>query len=265
MKRGTPDHPKVKALALKLNLRRYHVVGILESLWHFAANYAKRGDIGKWTDGEIAAALDWDGDAGELIAALTECRLLDRCKKHRLVIHDWAEHADQTVHRSQDVHVNGFAELESITDDEMLADASSQLGNASQPKPCQSHKPKPSGRKRAAAGVNGGTVWGEWVEANRSAVRKDPSPTGQDTKAAKELAGLLPDVAERGRILRAYLSDADPWLGRQGHPLRLLLGRLDGYRNGTAGPPAADPGDPDGAMIEAVARQVRANNAGGGQ
>lgn len=118
-------------------------------------------------------------------------------------------------------------------------------------------KAKPEG-----SAPNGGTVWGEWVDANRAADRKDPSATGQDTRAAKELAHLLPDAAERVRILRQYLADPDPWLTKQGHALRHLAGKLDAYRNGTA--PPVDPGDPDGPAIDALCAQIRAKNRAGG-
>jgi hypothetical protein len=101
VKRGTPDHPKARALALKLGLRRFEIVGLLESLWHFAAGYARRGDLGRFSDLEIAEHLGWEpGSHESLIRALVETRWLDRCQCHRLRVHDWPDHADQTVSRS---------------------------------------------------------------------------------------------------------------------------------------------------------------------
>ena len=118
MKRGTPDHPKTKALAAILGLKRWQVVGLLESLWHFAGQYARRGNIGKWSNEEIAAAMEWEGNPGDLIAALVKSRWVDECTQYRLVIHDWHDHADQTIMRSDEVRKLGFASC-------VLADASS--------------------------------------------------------------------------------------------------------------------------------------------
>lgn len=112
MKRGAPDHPKTKALAKRLGLRRWQVVGVLECLWHFTAAFAKRGDIGKWTDCEIAAALEWEGNCTELIQALVDTHWLDRCDEFRLLVHDWTDHADQTVGRSEEVKKLGFASMQ---------------------------------------------------------------------------------------------------------------------------------------------------------
>jgi len=106
VKRGTPTHPKVRALMRALGLPRYSVVGLLELLWHFTAQYTPRGNIGRYSDVDIAEALGWateekdaekKKDAEKLISALVETSWLERNSKHRLVIHDWPDHADQAV------------------------------------------------------------------------------------------------------------------------------------------------------------------------
>jgi hypothetical protein len=139
MKRGTPRHPKVAELASRLKITRYGSVGLLEMLWHFTAQYALDGAIGRFSDDAIAEALFYDyastmlaqnqnsildknlGKNFEnfennsvqneylnknstqngifLIEALVNSGWVDRCKCHRLRIHDWPEHADQTVKR----------------------------------------------------------------------------------------------------------------------------------------------------------------------
>jgi hypothetical protein len=88
------------ALAQALGVRRYTAVGILESLWHFTAQYAPRGDLGRWSDGDIAHAIDWEQEPSALIAALIGTRWLDTHADSavRLVVHDWATHADRGVH-----------------------------------------------------------------------------------------------------------------------------------------------------------------------
>jgi hypothetical protein len=99
MKRGTPEHPKTLALMDVLKIPKYQAVGILEALWHWAAKYTPRGDIGRFTDADIARGIGWDKDATTLIAALTDCRWLDKSEQVRLVIHDWKGHADGGVQK----------------------------------------------------------------------------------------------------------------------------------------------------------------------
>jgi hypothetical protein len=94
VKRGTPNHPKTLELAKILKVPRVYAVGILEQLFHFTAEYAPKGDIGKHSDSRIAAAFDRDERSGtKLIRALIEARWIDVHPSHRLVVHDWLEHA----------------------------------------------------------------------------------------------------------------------------------------------------------------------------
>ena len=97
MKRGTPQHPKTYALARALGCRRAEAVGYLELLWHFTAQYAPCGDIGRHSDDAIESGCDWGGASGALVVALSETRWLDVSTTNRLVVHDWHEHADQGV------------------------------------------------------------------------------------------------------------------------------------------------------------------------
>jgi hypothetical protein len=100
MKRGTPEHPKTVRLAKLLHIQRWGAVGILESLWHFTSRFAIQGDIGAWTDQEIAEAIGWTGDPGRLITALVEAGWLDRNQAYRLVVHDWHDHAQESVRKT---------------------------------------------------------------------------------------------------------------------------------------------------------------------
>lgn len=59
MKRGTPDHPKMKALARTLRIPLPYAVGAMEMIWHFTADYAPTGAIGRFSDDEIAEAAGW--------------------------------------------------------------------------------------------------------------------------------------------------------------------------------------------------------------
>lgn len=144
MKRGGPEHPKTKRLSAILKIPKYQAVGILESVFNFTALYAKRGDIGKWTNAEIAAAIEWQGDPDALINALADARWLDRCTKHRLLVHDWEHHCDQTAERSDEVRKQGFAKLFTAESTPMLGDASIQLAKTIPPKPSPEPSPEPS-------------------------------------------------------------------------------------------------------------------------
>jgi len=99
VKRGTPEHPKVFDLCERLKIRRPAAVGYLELLWHFTAKFAPQGDIGRFSERRIEAALDWSGASGKLVNALTESRWLDRHAEHRLIVHDWHDHADDAVRK----------------------------------------------------------------------------------------------------------------------------------------------------------------------
>jgi hypothetical protein len=74
-----------------LSVPRYVAVGVLESLWHFAAAYADDGDLGKFSDEDIAEFIGWD-DAKMLLSALESTGWLDGRQ-----IHDWTEHAPDYI------------------------------------------------------------------------------------------------------------------------------------------------------------------------
>jgi len=61
------------------------------------ARYAPQGDVGKHTDAAIAAGVHWDRDCKRFIEALVEARWLERNDAFRLVVHDWHDHADESV------------------------------------------------------------------------------------------------------------------------------------------------------------------------
>lgn len=99
VKRGGPQHPKTMRLALQCKLPVYAAVGLLEMLFHFTAQYAPAGDIGKFTDEEIERAVGWDGEAGRFVDGLLTAQYVEHHDTHRLVVHQWHEHADQAVQR----------------------------------------------------------------------------------------------------------------------------------------------------------------------
>ena len=114
MKRNTLEHPKVLELADALDLPRYAVIGILESLWCWTGRYCPRGDVGRYSNRRLATeAIRWDGDPDALIGALISTGWLDESDEHRLLIHDWADHADDATRTALEKSRENFATGES--------------------------------------------------------------------------------------------------------------------------------------------------------
>lgn len=107
MKRVALSHPKMQMLTEEIEkvyarhgrdidgLRSHALaVGIMESLWGWAAQYAPRGDIGRWSDAAIARGVSWELPPNDLIEILLRSRWIDRAEEpFRLVIHDVKDHA----------------------------------------------------------------------------------------------------------------------------------------------------------------------------
>lgn len=97
MKVGTLHHPKMKRFAKLLGVPSYSAVGLLESLWHLAAEAAAEGDIGRFSAEEIADYVGWEGDAEQLMQALVDSRWVDQPKDGPAKIHDWLDHAPKFI------------------------------------------------------------------------------------------------------------------------------------------------------------------------
>jgi hypothetical protein len=166
MKRGTPKHPKVYDLCERLRCDRPTALGYLELLWHFAAEFAPQGDIGKFSDKRIEGALDWKTGrwrkSGDLVQALIGAGWIDistssgMCQEfisgasagdqtgsgpyHRLVIHDWHVHCDDSVRKKLARSNLSFLSLgEKVTGQSADADrkmSATQDENGSLPLPC---------------------------------------------------------------------------------------------------------------------------------
>ena len=97
MKPKTSELMKFKRLCRKLNEPKRGCVGLLELLWNETAKNCPEGDVGRFSNEEIAIMCDWEGDPETLIAALVETRWLDEHPTHRLLVHDWQEHAPDFI------------------------------------------------------------------------------------------------------------------------------------------------------------------------
>ncbi len=98
MKHTTPDSMKFKRLCRRLGVTPVVAAGTLELLWIATARNAPPGDIGRFSNEDIAIQVYWEGNADELVGALVETGWLDSSSQHRLVVHDWHEHAPRYIH-----------------------------------------------------------------------------------------------------------------------------------------------------------------------
>ena len=108
--RAVPDHPKFAELGARLSLPKYAALGLLESIWHFTGRFAPQGNIGKYSDQAIESWIGWDRDPGAVIPALTESRWMDADAAHRMLVHDWPQHADAMVHTTLARDLKCFAD-----------------------------------------------------------------------------------------------------------------------------------------------------------
>lgn len=189
-------------------------VGILERLWHATITSAPRGDIGKIDDELIAELVGWYGDAVVLIEILTRTGWLDQCDVHRLIVHDWPDHAPRFVHGIV-ARKGGFArdyssELQSAT---IVADYSPQQPNIT--KHNNTPPAPPIGGRDGfdfdlppehphADSEEFQRRWAEWSEI-RSKKRRKPSKT-QVSASLETLAEM--ELSEAVRVLRATIEKA---------------------------------------------------------
>jgi hypothetical protein len=100
MKRSAWGHPKFKHLAELLHIDIWGAYGLCESLWHFTARYAPRGDVGRFSIEQVAAGIAWRKSPETLFEAFRIAQLVDPDERGRpWYVHDWHEHAEDAVNR----------------------------------------------------------------------------------------------------------------------------------------------------------------------
>lgn len=86
-------HWKTCKLRDELALRgNYEAVGLIVSLWLWAAQNASDGNITNYSARDIADGIGYKKPAGKLMDALVKCKLIDKSEEGTR-IHDWEEHA----------------------------------------------------------------------------------------------------------------------------------------------------------------------------
>lgn len=173
MKREAVTHTKMKRLCRRLDIPQWQGVGLVESLWQLTSREAPRGDIGKLSNEDIALAIGYHGDEARMIEALVLSRWVDQHPIERLIIHDWHEHCEDSVHvklaRTRQYFASGHApKLTRLSNKERAV--VEQFYEANPPAP-----PIPTPTQQDAAGS----------EDPKSAQNSDPCAQNEDLSAKK--------------------------------------------------------------------------------
>jgi len=223
MKRGTPEHPKMKRLARALRVNQAQAVGILESLWHWAGRFAPQGDIGRFSDSDIADSAYWTKEPGILIEALVESKWVQRDPAHRLIIHDWHDHAEESVKKYLARHNLTFVSLGGVV--ETISGHVQQMSeNVCLPEPIP--KPLPEPKPKAPGGTSDFETWWKIYpkksgkeaarKAYESAVKRIRA-SGQEPKQAHQtLLDAVSRYAVSPKAKGEYCWNPATWLN-QGH------------------------------------------------
>lgn len=95
------NHPKLKRLARLLGVSKQAAIGFLHLLWWWALDYAPQGQIIPPFDAEdVADAVEFDGDPGDIVSALVGAGFLDR-DGDTLTIHDWYDYAGKLLDKRE--------------------------------------------------------------------------------------------------------------------------------------------------------------------
>lgn len=212
---AAPRSLKFLKLKRRLALPHWQVVGLLESLWLFTQTNAAAGDIGRHSDEDIAAGIEWAGDPGELIDALVNCRWLDRCDRCRLVVHDWEDHAPNHLKGNLAKLKIPFAEAVANSN-QPSSDASSDVGKLPSNASRSDHPYLSLPNLTLPLIPPNPPAGGECVSADcESAVKSpEPEPAPADphlVTAIAEASGLDPTTAaKRIRTAAGKLAAAQP-------------------------------------------------------
>lgn len=189
MKRGATDHPKMLALAQALSGPVYVAVGVVECLIHWTAKYAPRGNVGKWNDDVIARGIGWQGEATVFVDALVFSGWLDADPEHRLIVHDWSEHADDAVQRhlarAGELFADGTPPSTARLDGREKAEADKALAKA--------RRGRTSGARMAHAGRSAGAL------PEPSPAPPEPPPASALPEPEPEPEEKIPPAASRPR------------------------------------------------------------------
>lgn len=98
------NHPKVKKAARIAGINEFEMIGRLHCLWWWALDYAPDGNLTNYSDDDIEAAVDWQGQPGLFARALIDCGFnghggLINVTQDSREIHDWFDYAGKLLER----------------------------------------------------------------------------------------------------------------------------------------------------------------------
>lgn len=89
---------KFKSFKRRMKLPLWQAKGILQSIWDFTTTNAMNGDIGKFSNQNIADAIEYDDDPDFLMDTLYQEGWLD-CEDGVFWVHDWYENCPEFVRK----------------------------------------------------------------------------------------------------------------------------------------------------------------------
>ncbi len=219
MKLDALDHPKTLDFAARLGVSRPTAIGHLELFWHFVAKQSPQGNVGKFPDGAIARAADWQGDPEAFLQSLLKSGLIDACKTHRFLVHDWPEHCPNWVR----------AQLQKLKRQFYVADSSSEEGSyegtgepstrarVSKPREAKPREAKPSvgaGSSDPASETNGDAGPNLVIDQVRAIYPAGHYRDSAWLKAAHFVAQRLEEGVEPHELVEAAAKYSDQQIAR---------------------------------------------------
>jgi hypothetical protein len=96
-KRGVLEHPKTIELAAALDIPELYALGVLEGFWQWVARYHPRGDVTGTNPRVLARSIRYPADPAVFWQAMLDCGFIEVRGDGSTIVHDWSEHADNSV------------------------------------------------------------------------------------------------------------------------------------------------------------------------
>jgi hypothetical protein len=229
MKREALNHPKMLDLSARLGISQAQAIGHVTLLINWTADFAIQGDIGKWPNGAIARGAGWDASPDTFVDALTASGWLDEHGSHRLILHDWPDHAERWV-RSK-LASQGVTFLAAYVDasEDTSRDTSSTVSgdpprdqtkpNQTEPSRTKPSQTKPRKSRAKAAVTNYPEEFEEFWVAYPPGRRTDKPGALESWQAAVEVltARIGSEAAARGCLRAKAMEYAASDQGRGGY------------------------------------------------
>lgn len=179
-----PTHPKTAKLARRLGVSKPAAVGHLHFLWWWCITHRPEGVLHGLDADDIAEACGWDGDSADLIDALFTSGWLDD-DGEALVVHDWWEHAGQTIARRDKATQEQRESGRRGAHRRWCVKEQKPIPNCAL---CASDEGEPKGADAPPNGVPNGVPLGSDGYRNRNRDKNNPKPSNKAKRATQ-----LPD------------------------------------------------------------------------